>query len=181
MTNRIRGVATCVVFVMVSLGARVQDKPDFSGTWILESGPSGPDIPQTLLVRQSLVRTNVRGEPMEPFFKEIAITRALPSGTRSDTYPIGVDGGTVRGSIGDPRSARAGASPDRTHYRVAWEEQRLVIIESGSYTGSTPQTGNWAEREEVWSLDSGVRLRVAITTSSSVGTSTTVTLVYRRQ
>ena len=169
--NRIRRTATCFVVVIVSLGARpaAQDKPDFSGSWILESGSSGADIPQTLSVSQSLVRTNVRGEPMQPFFKDIAVTRALPSGTRSDTYQIGVVGGT----------GRADGAPT-THYRVAWEEQALVM-ESGSYTGPAPESGDWAERREVWSLDSGVRLRMVITTRSSVDPPRTVMLVYRRQ
>ena len=177
MTNdRIRRTATCFVVMIVSLGARLaaQDKPDFSGSWILESGSSGADIPQTLSVSQSLVRTNVRGEPMKPFFKDIAVTRALTSGTRSETYQIGVVGGTVSsgadGSVNGPR----------THHGVVWEEQALVIV-SGSYTGPAPESGDWVERREVWSLDSGVRLRLAITTRSSVDTPRTVMLVYRRQ
>ena len=111
---------------------------------------------------------------MQPFFKDIAVTRALPSGTRSDTYQIGVVGGTA--------SVRADGSANSppTHYRVAWEEQALVM-ESGSYTGPAPESGDWAERREVWSLDSGVRLRMVITTRSSVDPPRTVMLVYRRQ
>jgi hypothetical protein len=172
MTNDRIGAATCVVLVMVSLGALLaaQGKPDFSGTWILESGPPGEDVPQTLSVTQSLVRTNVRGEPMERFFKDISITRALASGTRSNMYLIGVEGGTVSGNVNDPR----------THYRVVWEDQTLVI-ESGSYTGPTPETENWAELREVWSLDSGARLRLAMTTRSSVAAPRTVIMLYRRQ
>jgi hypothetical protein len=161
---------------MVSLGARLaaQDKPDFSGSWILESGARGADIPRTLSVSQSLVRTNVRAEPMKPFFKDIAVTRVLTSGTRSDTYQIGVEGGTVSGR------ADGSVNAPRTHHRVAWEEQALVI-ESGSYTGQALESGDWTERREVWSLDSGVRLRLAITTRSSVDAPRTVILMYRRQ
>jgi hypothetical protein len=129
------------------------------------------DIPQALSVSQSLVRTNVRGEPMQPFFKDITVTRVLASSTRSETYHIGGGGGGV--SVGS-------TGGQRTHYRVAWEEQALVI-ESGSYTGPIPESGNWAERREVWSLDSGVRLNLAITVRSSVDAPKTVTLVYRRE
>src|SRR5262245_59635010 len=56
----IRRPAACFV-VVVSLTAPLaaQEKPDFSGSWVLESGASGTDIPQTLSLGQSLVRTNV--------------------------------------------------------------------------------------------------------------------------
>ena len=75
-----------------------QDKPDFSGSWILESGAQAAgDIPQALSVSQVLVRTNVRGEPMKPFYKDITVTRVLESGTRSEMYQIGIMGGTVPG------------------------------------------------------------------------------------
>ena len=64
-----------VVMVSLCVPLLAQDKPDFSGSWILESGSSGADIPQALSVSQSIVRTNVRGEPMQPFFKDITATR----------------------------------------------------------------------------------------------------------
>ena len=174
-SDLIRRMAACFVVGMVSLAPlAAQDKPDFSGSWLLESGVSGTDIPLALSVSQSLVRTNVRGEPMQPFFKDITVTRALASSTRSETYQIGLVGGTVSGR------ADGGANGPRTHHRVAWEEQALVI-ESGSYTGPAPESGDWVERREVWSLDSGVRLRLAITMRSSVDAPRTVMLVYRRQ
>jgi hypothetical protein len=106
---------------------------------------------------------------MQPFFKDITVTRVLATGTRSETYQIGGVGGSVSvGFIGP-----------RTHHRVAWEEQALVI-ESGSYTGLNPESGDWAERRQVWSLDSRVRFRMAITVRSSVDAPKTVRLVYRR-
>jgi hypothetical protein len=165
------------IVMAVSVVARLtaRDTPDFSGDWILESAPqSAADIPKALSVRQSLVRTNVHGEPMKPFFKDITVARELANGTRSETYQIDIAGGTVPG--------RADGSPDglRSHHRVEWEE-RTLVIENGSYTGPTRESGQWAERREVWSLDPGGRLRLAITTRSSVGASSTVTLVYRRQ
>jgi len=165
------------VVMAVSMTARLaaQDTPDFSGHWVLESASqSAADIPQTLSVSQSLVRTNVRGEPMKPFFKEITVARGLQNGTRSETHQIGVEGGLVSG--------RADGTVDalRLHHRVVWEAQTLVI-ENGSYTGPTPESGEWTERREVWSLDPGGQLRLAIATRSSVDPARTVTLVYRRQ
>jgi hypothetical protein len=173
----IRRTGTCFLVVLVGVATQLaaQDKPDFSGSWVLESGaPSAGDIPQGLSVSQSLARTNVRGEPMKPFFKDITVTRAFESGTRSETYQIGVEGG-----IGSFRADGSSNGP-RIHHRVVWEEQAL-IIERGSYTGPTPESGEWTERREVWLLDSGGRLRLAITTRSSVADSRTVILVYRRQ
>jgi hypothetical protein len=155
----------CCAIVMVSLGAALtgQDKPDFSGSWVLESSVSAVDIPQTMSVSQSIRRTNVRGEPMTPHFNEITITR----GPRSGTFRIGLLGGTVSGSR-------------HTHQGVVWAEQALVF-EDGSYTGLVAGSGDWEERREVWALDSSGRLRVAITTSGSASAPAAVTLVYRRQ
>ena len=101
----------CVVVLLVAVASQLaaQAEPDFSGRWLLESrSPSASDIPTTLSVRQSLVSTNVRGEPMKPFFKDITVVRELESGVRSDTYLIGVEGGTLpgvreNGSVSGPR------------------------------------------------------------------------------
>ena len=165
----------CLIVVAVSVVVPLvaQDTPDFSGHWVLESAsPSTADIPRALSVTMSLVRRNVRGEPMNPFFKDITVVRELASGTSSETYQIGVVGGSLGGSV-------AGEFPSR-HYRVIWEKQ-ILVIETGSYTGPTPESGQWAERHEAWSLDPDGRLRLAITSRSSDSASRTVTLVYRRQ
>ena len=110
---KIRRTATCFMVMIVLPGARLaaQDKPDFSGSWTLESRSSGPEIPQTLLVSQSITRTDVRGEPTKPFFKDITVTRALASGTHSDTYEIGVMGGTVFWSSRWKRQQSTNAPP----------------------------------------------------------------------
>jgi hypothetical protein len=105
-----------------------QDSPDFSGTWALESAPVGePDVPQTMSVSQVLVTTNVRGEPMRPFFKELTITRIIANGALSETHQIGVVGGSISGRVG-------GAEGPRTQHRVVWEGQSLVF-ELGTFTG----------------------------------------------
>ena len=106
-----------------------------------------------------------------PFFKDITITRMLDSGAQSETYLIDAVIGYMTGT--------AVARPN-THRRVVWEGQALVI-ENGSFTGRTPETGEWAERREVFSLDSDGRLRVDITTRSSVDVSSSAILLYRRQ
>ena len=150
-----------------------QHTPDFSGTWVLESGPTGePDAPQTISVSQVLATTNVRGEPMRPFFKEVRITRVIANSTRSQTYQIGVVGGSTSGRVG-------GAEGPRTQYRAVWEGQSLVF-ELGTYAGSSPRTGDWTGRREVWSFDSAGRLRVVVNTRSSLDEPKTVVIVYRK-
>jgi hypothetical protein len=162
-----------VIFAAAALAA--QDEPDFSGRWVLvSSSQAGPDTPRALSVRQVLVRTNVRGEPMKPFFKDIAIDREYETGTRSATYAIGIIGGVVSGIAKDGSPRR----PTGRH-AVRWD-QRDLVLESGSYTGETPGTGVWSERREVWSLQPDGRLSVAISTSGSAEKSTTVTSLYRR-
>ena len=164
-----------VLTLVVGAPLAAQGQPDFSGRWMLESpAQAAPDIPLALSVRQSLVRTNVRGEAMKPFFKDINVDREFESGTRSETHHIGVTGGVVPG-------ARRDGTPDgpRRHHAVKWDGNALVS-EGGSYTGQTRETGVWTERREVWSLDLDNRLRVVITTRGSAGVSNTVSLVYRR-
>ena len=164
-----------VLIVLASSSVPAQDSPDFTGRWILES-PSqpAPDTPGALSVRQLLVSTNVRGEPMRPFFKDITIEREFESGTRSETHEIGVVGGVLPVLGADGRT-----SGPNLHHAVRWDANALVF-ESGSYTGQRPETGVWTERREVWSLDSNDRLHLMITTRSSVDALRTVALVYRR-
>lgn len=67
------------LILAVSAGAprlAAQDKPDLSGRWVLESRPPpGSDVPRALSVRQRLVRTTVRGDPINPFFEDLTVTR----------------------------------------------------------------------------------------------------------
>jgi hypothetical protein len=111
---------------------------------------------------------------MEPSFRDITIERQFETGTRSENHLIGVQGGTVPG-------LRADGIPNgpTAHHAVKWDGNALVF-ESGSYTGQRPETGTWAERREIWSLDADGRLRVAITTRSSSDGSKGITLMYRR-
>jgi hypothetical protein len=162
--------------VLASTAPRAQHMPDLSGQWVLESlAPPVSDMPRALSIRQSLVRTNVRGEAVKPFFKDITIDREFESGTRTETFLIGVVGGKDPGT-------RVDGSPDGPYTRTAvvWEGNTLAI-ERGSHTGPTPETGVWTERREVWSLKGADRLLVAVTSRSSVDDPKTVTLTYRRE
>lgn len=145
---------------------------------VLESSSQrSAETARTLSVRQLVVRTTVYGEPMQPFFRHIAIEREYESGApRSETHRIGVIGGVVPGVNADG-GARGG-----THLRhaVKWDGHALAF-ESGSYSGHTAEVGVWAERREVWALDPHGRLRVVVTTRSADNVSSNVTLLYRRR
>ena len=164
------------LFAAVTLAA--QERPDFSGRWVLDSPrESGPDIPSALSVRQSVARTTMTGEPMVPFFKDITIERRFVSGTTSETYAIGLVGGVVSGVA---RGVRADASASTTsHHSVRWEGDSLVF-ESSSSTEQPSGRTTWAERREVWSLQPDGRLHVVVTRRSSLEAPDEVIAVYRR-
>jgi len=164
-------VSVLAIPLLIAYRAVAQDLPDFTCVWILDSvAPPSTDIATTLAVRQSVAQTNVRGEPMKPFFKYLTVTRELVSGSHTETYAIGMTGGKRSGRIGLPSS----------HERVVWEGHDLVI-ETGTFTGAAPRTGAWAERREAWSLDASGKIRISIATSSSDGSSGTVEILYRRR
>ena len=164
------------LFAAVTVAA--QERPDFSGRWVLDSPrESGPDIPSALAVRQSVARTTMTGEPMVPFFKDITIERRFVSGTTSETYAIGLVGGVVSGVA---RGARAdGSASTKGHYSVRWEGDSLVF-ESGSSTEQASGRNVWTERREVWSLETDGRLRVVVTRRSSLESPGEVIALYRR-
>lgn len=173
--NRLQQTWSIALIMLAMVGVAAQDKPDFSGRWVLATPQqSDADMPLALSVRQTLVRTTVRGDLMEPFFRDISIERQFETSTRSETHVIGVQGGTVRG-------LRADGSPNgpTAHHAVRWDGNALVF-ESGSDTGQRSETGVWTERREIWSLDADGRLRVVITTRSSGDGSKAITLQYRR-
>lgn len=97
LNNEAQGVGKAlwvVLAVLMGSSLPVQNGPDFTGRWIRESPSPAPDTPRALSTE---VRTNIRGEPMRPFFKDITIERQFESTTRSETHQIGVGGGMVPG------------------------------------------------------------------------------------
>ena len=130
---------------------------------------------RVLVVRQAVARTNVRGEPMAPYFNEISIERQFATATRAETHAIGIARGFVSGTVKTGKPAGS-----RSHHAVRWDGNALVF-EDGSYAGELPETSVWTERREVWSLDPDGRLRVTITSRSAADVSgTSTTLTYRR-
>jgi hypothetical protein len=66
-----------------------------------------------------------------------------------------------------------------TRFSVRWDGDTLVI-ETGSYTGPTRDSGPYSEHEEIWSLDAQRRLAMTVTDRGSGTESKTVRLTYRR-
>jgi hypothetical protein len=155
--------------VVLSAGAgaqradQVPKEPDFSGRWVLTQPRDAPaNVARTLTVRQPIVRTNVRGEPIGPLFLRITIERQFAAGTQSDTHLIGVVGGSI--SLPKP-----GEAQQTTSHSVRWEDSRLVF-ENSSSAGA---------RTEVWQLDADtLTITVAERTPQ---TDSKTTARYRRE
>jgi hypothetical protein len=156
-----------------------QDNPDFSGRWMLEnSSGASPDVALFLTVRQPIVRTNVYGAPMPPFFKELSVERQFGDDLRIETYQIGVEGGVV-GAVAANRETASDVIVPQTRFSVRWEGNRLVI-DTGRYSGGTREAGPYTEHTEVWELDPGGMLILSITDRGSGIASTMKTLTYRK-
>jgi hypothetical protein len=152
-----------------------QSSPNMLGRWILDGQvTSAPDIPKALSVRQSLVRTMERG-PMKPFFRDLTIAREFESGTRTETYQIGVAGERL-----PPATGGATPSPSSDHDFVQWDRHGLVI-ESQHYSASGNASDVMARRREVWALDPDGRLKLTVTTRISADAPKTAAYRYRRE
>jgi hypothetical protein len=150
-----------------------QEKPDFTGGWVLVAPRDGAvDAAPELLVRQWLEhKTSVRGVPVD--IPHVAIERQFQTGVRSESYTIGIVGGTTG------RSAGANISVT-TQYAVKWDGDRLVI-ETVRYSGPTRESGPYSEHDEVWSLDAQGTLLMTVTDRGSRTGPRTTQLTYRKK
>ena len=163
-----------VVWLLAGSGpASAQNKPDFSGRWVLDpaSAPD-PEAPKALNVRQEEARPVTRGEARAPSFGTITIERELATGLTRETHQIGLAGGSVSGEVG-------AAGRLETRYSVKWDD-RALVFEQSSNAGTGVDTPDWSERREVWALGDDGRLRVTIETRSSRSGTRTTIAGYRR-
>ncbi len=160
--------------LLTAVCAAAQQGTDFSGRWTL-IGPAdaAPDTAQTMTIRQPIVRTDVYGRPMTPFYRELIVNRETADGVRSETYGIGLEWGIVGGL------PRPEAEPD-TRGSTTWDGDRLVI-ERTRYLGPAHDTSRYTTHKEVWRLDGTGRLVIEITDGASGADSQTVTLTYQRK
>ena len=163
--------------LLISLTAgttAAQEKPDFTGQWVLVTPPDGgTDAARALSVSQWFEHTtSVRGVPID--LPHVAMERQFQTGVRSESYQIGIAGGMTGVSAG------VNVPSVRTHYAVKWDDDRLVI-ETGRYSGPTQESGRYSEHDEVWSLDSQGRLVMTVTDRGSGTEPRTTQLTYRKR
>ena len=161
-----------ILLIAIPTAVAAQDKPDFSGRWVLVSSSTpDPSAAQILTVRQTVTRTNVRGGPMQPFFSTLIVERQFADHAATATYQIGVQGGMVGGIVGG-----GGAE---TRHSVLWEDNRLVI-ETGSYSGTARRDGPYSEHTEEWQLDAAGRLVLSVRERRSGAQEVSNTLTYQK-
>jgi hypothetical protein len=155
-----RAVCLFLLIVAVAASAPAQEKPDYSGRWVLVAASApGPAAASSLVVRQVMKRTNVRGYPLPMPFLELAVERTLGDRVTRDAYLIGADrasGGISGGMVG------GGGSRTRFSTRWEWEENRFVITTATSSSSAGDAEAS-SEHREVWELDSSGQLIIAVT------------------
>lgn len=159
---------------MVGPGQR-PSQSDFSGEWALvNSTLATPAAAPALSVRQPIVSTTARGTPMPPMFSQLIVERHYTSGDRSETFMIGVQGGSFSGT------SRSNTPRVETRQSVEWVGATLVIATSHQ----SEQSGEMrvdSEHTEVWQLDPQGRLVIGMTDRQGAAESKTTTLTYRRR
>lgn len=140
-----------VLTVTLAIGAAsavasAQQKPDFTGRWVLiQSDPAPATDAQSLDVTQSL-----QGQP--PGLLVLTVTRKSKDQSSTRSHQIGLIGGRNYGSAnGRP------ANPNTT-FSVRWDGDSLVIAEGTSEWQGQPARS----RTEVWSLDSAGTLTIQV-------------------
>jgi hypothetical protein len=129
-------IAALIVFVAGGASLRAQQKPDFTGRWVIVSPPEGKGQEQVV----TLVGTS--------------LTKARPDGTRKTAYQL--DGVERRMPLPSGGTRMAG---DITITAAAkWDGDRIVITTITNYSG-----GMRTEGKDVWSIDAQGRLVIDYT------------------
>jgi hypothetical protein len=176
LDSRMRNVlSSCVLILLTVAATSAQDRPDFSGTWILVSpNPAPSNAPQTLVVEASFSRQSARGTPISPPLVTLAVSPRFGNAIRSDIYTVGTIGGVVSGL---PEKGLPDNGPrTSSRYSTRWDGDKLVVDLANYADGKLT-----SEHGEVWSLDGQGTLSITVTDHIVGDPSTTVTLVYRRQ
>jgi len=170
---RMRATLSLVLVVAAVLSAAAQDKPDFTGTWVLANQTSPANVPTTIVVRESFTRESVIGIPLPSPIISMHVERRAASGdVMSDDFTIGIVGGFVGGGPDD-------AVPVRRNFAATWDGNQLVMETASS--GRPVDAGTSSLHRETWAIDREGLLMV--TTKESIGQAdpTTTTARYRRQ
>src|SRR5947209_6190716 len=115
-----------ILAMLVAATVAAQDKPDFSGRWILETSASAsPDGARAAKFLQPVVRTSVYGAAMTPCSDELSVDRQFGTDVVTETYQIGIEGGMVSGL--SPANRGIVSEFSKTRFSVRWADNRLVI------------------------------------------------------
>ena len=139
--------------VLAAALVSAQDRPDFSGEWVLVEPSNIPGSNLIVVQNEQTIRIEAYSWGTPSFFQ-------TPS---SGTYGVRTVGGVVGPIPGD-----------RTGVRWSWQAGTLVV----TFEGGRLVAG--ASKQEVWSLDSRGRLAVGIATRMPNGSRTTTRWVYRK-
>lgn len=171
-------IAAFALALALGAGAQLPREPDFSDEWVLVSlSGAATEQASALTVTQELTRTNIRGEPITPFYSSITIERhfngrAVPE---KSTFYIAI-GGTVPGIPAGQSSPQG----EWTSESVKWQGDRLVINTTRS-PQPPDQPGPHSEHQEVWSLDRDGRLLIIVSDRKSGSAPIAIRLVYKRR
>jgi len=130
---------------------------------------------RTLTVQQPVSRTTALGAPMPPAFLRLTVERGYASGPKTQTYNLGVEGGTVGGLVGRGPN---GPGSFQSRFSVHWDGDALVMW-SANYSAS--QAAPDTEHVETWKLDAADRLVVTVVDHAVNADSTTNRLFYSKQ
>ena len=164
------------------MGLVAQDKPDFSGRWVLQDPPQpGVDIPRAWRSISPSAEPQRLGEPMPPAFLDLSVerqfesrvpaSRPITSGRR--VAPLGASSETavlLRTSTGL-----------QSRVSVRWEGDPVPRSKRGATRDRRTVAGQYAEHTEVWRLDEQGRLTITVVDRRSDAEVATRTLTYRRQ
>jgi hypothetical protein len=163
-------LAVCVLAALC-ICADAQTGTDFSGNWVLEEGiQRSATVPQRLVVQQPITTTTMRGAPMPPAYLWLIVERQFADHAQKDSYNIGVIGGNVGGVTGN------GIAAVQRRWAVVWVGNSLRM----EWRNLTASGSTTSSRTEVWRLDQGRRLVIAIEDQEG-DTVTAQTLYYRKE
>jgi|KBSMisStandDraft_5_1062788.scaffolds.fasta_scaffold650378_1 hypothetical protein len=167
-------IAPFILIVLVGQPVSAQEKPDFSGDWILINRSNAPsNAAQSISVHESFKHESVRGTPVDPPLITLLVERRVNGTVHSELYTVGTISGTVGGTGFGGKSERAQVS-------TSWDGDRLVI--EVRYSGRPVDASAVSEHKEVWSLDVAHGVLLVAVTEKAPGTEpTTTNLMYRRQ
>jgi hypothetical protein len=135
--------------LVLTAAAVAQQKPNFSGRWMITSPPEGAGREQVVAQDE----------------KTLTVEQALSSGPRKTTYQLdGVERQQALPMRGQEITIRS---------KAVWDGERIVITSNYSYPNGMKE-----QRKETWSLDAQGRLVIDYTEIGPTGPGPGMKVVY---